>query len=155
MKNTPWMEQFNRYLTEQGLRHSNRREQVARVFFSTSKHVGIEELYMAVQRVNPKIGIATVYRTLNLLVAGNLAARRNFETGATTYEKAKREHHDHLICTSCGKIVEFHREEIERLQDEVAEKYGYDLRSHKMELYGICRSCGKKERNEKVKHATA
>jgi Fur family ferric uptake transcriptional regulator len=148
------MEQFNRYLTDHGLRHSNRREQVARVFFSTSNHVGIEELYVAVQRLNPKIGIATVYRTLNLLVAANLAARRNFETGATMYEKAKGEHHDHLICTSCGKIVEFHQEEIERLQDVVAQKYGYDLRSHKMELYGVCKTCGKNERNGKGKNAT-
>ncbi|HLG20806.1 MAG TPA: Fur family transcriptional regulator [Bdellovibrionota bacterium] len=150
-----WMDDFERYLSVQGLRHSKRREQVARVFFSMSKHVGIEELYGAVQRVNPKIGIATVYRTLNLLVAANLAARRNFETGATTYEKIPKEHHDHLICTSCGKIVEFQRPEIEKLQDEVAEQYGYELRSHKMELYGLCQSCGAKTKKGEERHATA
>ncbi len=146
-----WMEQFNRYLMERGLRHSLRREQVARVFFAISHHVGIEELYRRVQKINPKIGIATVYRTLNLLVDSGLAQKRNFETGAVTYERTPEIHHDHMICTHCEKVIEFHNEKIEKLQDEIAEKYDFYLKSHKMELYGVCHECSLKNQKTKQK----
>jgi len=137
-------QQFDEFLAGKGLRHSKRRGQVADVFFSTAKHIGIDELYEKVQSLDPGIGIATVYRTLNLLVESGLAIKRDFVTGAATYEKRTKEHHDHLLCTSCGRIVEFQRDEIESLQDEVAKANDFVLTFHKMELYGICASCRRK-----------
>jgi Fur family ferric uptake transcriptional regulator len=139
-----WVKHFNRYLAERSLRHSERREQVVRVFFASAGHVGIEELFRRVQRINPKIGIATVYRTLNLLVDSGLAYRRNFDTGAVTYERPSEHHHDHLICSQCHQVVEFHNEKVEGLQDEIAQKHGFLLHSHKMELYGTCGNCRQK-----------
>lgn len=136
-----WMEQFNQFILSAGLRHSQQREQVARVFFSTTTHVGIEELYKKVHKLNSKIGIATVYRTLNLLVEAGLAQKRNFETGAITYEPTPEKHHDHLICTRCQEVIEFHNEKIEQLQEDISKAYKYQLQFHKMELYGICHKC--------------
>jgi len=136
-----WMEQFNQFILKTGLRHSQQREQVARIFFSTTTHIGIEELFKKVQKINSKIGIATVYRTLNLLVESGLAQKRNFDTGAVTYEPTPVKHHDHLICTQCQEVVEFHHEKIEELQEGIAKSYKYELQFHKMELYGICSKC--------------
>lgn len=139
-----WMEQFNQFILRNGLRHSSQREQVAKIFFSTTTHIGIEDLYKKVQKIDPKIGIATVYRTLNLLVESGLAQKRNFETGANTYEPTPERHHDHLICVSCQDVIEFHNEKIEQLQEEIARSYKYSLKFHKMELYGICAKCKNK-----------
>lgn len=143
------MEQFDAYLNERRLRHSKRREEIARIFFSATSHIGIEELFEKVHRTNSAIGIATVYRTLNLLVDAGLAVRRNFDAGAVVYEKRPDAHHDHLICTECRNILEFQRDEIEKLQEDVAASYGFELRSHKMELYGICKICLSKRRSKK------
>ena len=139
----PWMDRFNHFITQNGLRHSTQREQVARVFFSSRGHIGIEDLYKKVQKFNPGIGIATVYRTLNLLVESGLAQKRDFEAGAVVYEPTPEEHHDHLICLSCRAVVEFHHEKIEQLQEEIAKSNRYVLQSHKMELYGLCPKCAK------------
>ena len=141
IKTGPWVDKFNEYLSGKGLRHSQPREVVAREFFRDDKHISVDELYKRVRKVNPHIGIATVYRTLNLLVEGGLALRREFATGAASYERNPETHHDHLLCTSCGKIVEFHREEIEDLQEHVAKSHGFTLSFHKMELYGLCKKC--------------
>jgi len=134
-------ERFNHFLKVEGLRHSETRDTVARHFFKVDRHIGIEELYKVVRKANPKIGIATVYRTLNLLVKSGLAHKRNFDTGAVTYEKLSEEHHDHLICTQCADVVEFHHSKIEALQEKIAQEYGYTLAFHKMELYGRCPRC--------------
>lgn len=138
---TRLMERFNHFISKNKLRHSSQREQVAQVFFETTDHIAVEDLYKKVQKINPKIGIATVYRTLNLLVDSGLAEKRHFDTGATTYEPASEKHHDHLICLSCHNVVEFKNDKIEALQEEVAKKHRYTLKSHKMELYGVCSTC--------------
>jgi Fur family ferric uptake transcriptional regulator len=97
-----------------------------------------------VQKVNSKIGYATVYRTLKLLLDSGLAAERKFEDGQTRYEHADpEEHHDHLICLSCGDILEFEEERIEALQNEVAKKFGFEVVNHNLELYGYCEKCKK------------
>lgn len=140
------MDRFNHFIAHNGLRHSTQREQVAKVFFATRTHIGIEDLYKKVQKINPKVGIATVYRTLNLLVESGLAQKRDFEAGAVTYEPTPEQHHDHLICTSCRSIVEFHNERIEQLQEEIAKTHKFTLQSHKMELYGLCPKCSKSDR---------
>lgn len=135
------MKQFDEYLNQKGYRFSNARNVVAQTFFKLSEHVDIEALYKKVREKDANVGIATVYRTLNLLVESGLVVKRNFETGATTYEKIDGEHHDHLICVGCKTVVEFHNQKIEDLQTKVAAQYGYVLKSHKMELYGECSKC--------------
>ena len=91
------------------------------------------------------IGAATVYRTMKILSEADLASARHFDDGQTRYEPAlDRHHHDHLICTSCHRIVEFENERIEALQDEVAAQHGFEVTRHKLELYGLCRDCRRK-----------
>lgn len=132
---------FNLYIEQKGLRNSSARETIAREFFKTKDHITIEELLKKTKKLNPKIGIATVYRTLHLLQECGLAIRRDFNTGTVSFEIQSELHHDHLICTSCGKIIEFFFDEIEKSQNKVADKYGFTLQHHKMELYGICKNC--------------
>ena len=127
-----------------GLKLTRQREDILRAFLVADKHVGVEELLRRVRRRNPRVGHATVYRTMKVLSAAGLAAERHFVDGVTTWEpwcEEQSEHHDHLICTGCGGIVEFHDPRIERLQDEVAEARGFVLTRHRMELYGLCGSC--------------
>jgi Fur family ferric uptake transcriptional regulator len=140
-----WMQKFQQYLAEHGFRRSRPRETVALEFFRSPDHVGIEILFKRVERIAPKVGIATVYRTLNLLVESGLALRREFATGASSYEKTPDTHHDHLLCTVCGRIVEFHEPAIEQFQDRISERHGFALEFHRMELYGRCGDCRKKK----------
>jgi Fur family ferric uptake transcriptional regulator len=104
--------------------------------------VSIEELLAQVRREDPKVGYATVYRTLKLLAECGVANERRFGDGLTRYELAdEASHHDHLICVECATIVEFEDDQIEKLQEEVAKRYGFALRSHKHEMYGVCPKC--------------
>ena len=97
------------------------------------------------------MSVATIYRTMKLLSESGLAHARNFGDGQTRYEPAfGREHHDHLICTRCGAIIEFENDRIEQLQDVVAKKHGFRVTSHKMELYGLCKGCQKATDSERV-----
>lgn len=126
---------------ERGLKKTRPREQVVDAFFSAPHHVSVEELLLQVRKKHPHIGYATVYRTLKLLEACGLAESRQFGDGQTRYEIAGPEtpHHDHLICTHCGLILEFKNQEIESLQKEVAQKLGgFSIVHHKLELYGLC-----------------
>ncbi len=135
---------FKEHLRRQGLKSTAQRDDIARVFFSNNRHSNVEELYHAVKQINPGIGYATVYRTMKLLTECGLAVERHFRDGEARYESGvNREHHDHLICEGCGKIVEFEEERIEALQADVARRLGFRLSGHKMELYGRCRECQK------------
>ncbi|MBK9517283.1 MAG: transcriptional repressor [Anaeromyxobacter sp.] len=130
------------HLARSGLKHSRQRELVAEVFFATAGHVAVEELIQQVRRSDPRISVATVYRTMKLLAECGLAAPRQFDGGQTRYEPAAgRPHHDHLICTGCGEIVEFANEQIEALQVRVAARHGFLVETHKLELYGRCLRC--------------
>lgn len=131
------------YIAKHGLKTSKQREVIAEIFFSISGHMSVEELLEKVRAVDGNIGQATVYRTMKLLTECGLAEQHQFGDGHTRYEliPASEEHHDHLICTICNKIVEFFDPEIEKLQDSVASKHGFFVKSHKMELYGICQDC--------------
>jgi Fur family ferric uptake transcriptional regulator len=137
------MRQFEQALRERGLKSTSQRDDIARVFFGAEKHVSIEELYTAVKRVNPRVGYATVYRTLKLLKECGLAAERHFDDGQARYEAAEGEtqHHDHIICERCGKIVEFASQELEHLQERIGRFLGFVVSRHRMELYGICAEC--------------
>ena len=137
------MRQFEQALRERGLKSTSQRDDIARVFFGAEGHLSIEELYRAVKKVNPRVGYATVYRTLKLLKEIGLAAERHFDDGQARFEPVEAEslHHDHIICQRCGKIVEFNSEELEKLQERIARFLGFVVSRHRMELYGICAEC--------------
>jgi len=132
------------YIAKNGLKNSRQRDVIVETFFASDGHLSVDELLERVRVVDPKVGQATVYRTMKLLASCGLAEVRQFGDGHARYERADvdgDEHHDHLICTSCGTIVEFVEPEIERLQDRVAADHGFKVRHHKMELYGLCPTC--------------
>jgi Fur family ferric uptake transcriptional regulator len=135
------METFHSRLRERGLKSTAPRDDIARVFFGLGRHISAEELYGEVKKINPHVGYATIYRTLKLLKECELLSERHFDEGQARYEIAGEHHHDHFICENCGKIIEFEEEELERLQQVVAQKIGAVLRRHKMELYGLCADC--------------
>ena len=133
---------LNDYMQRHGLRSTEQRRVVTEQFFSSDGHLSIEDLLEKVRVEEPGIGYATVYRTLKLLKDCGLAFERHFGDGVSRYEVAwEDEHHDHLICIECQKIVEFEDEGIEQLQHKVAERHGFELVRHKLELYGVCADC--------------
>ena len=135
---------FADYIREKGLKTTVQRNTIVKVFFSTDKHLTTEELYHKVREKDPSIGQATVYRTLKLLCSARLASEMYFGDGTIRYEPIVDDtHHDHLICNNCGKNVEVVDEQIEALQEALAEKHGFSLISHRMYLYGICADCKK------------
>ena len=147
----PSLEHFRRLLEEhmakKGLRSTDQRRLIVDTFFRAPNHISIEELLAQVREKEPKVGYATVYRTLKLLTECGVAHERRFGDGLTRYELADdTSHHDHLICIECGDIVEFEEPRIEALQEEIASKYGFELKSHKHEMYGVCPSCQGKAR---------
>jgi Fur family transcriptional regulator, ferric uptake regulator len=130
------------YLARRGLKHSRQRERVAEIFFGLRGHVSVDELLAHARRDDRRVSLATVYRTMKLLAECGLAAAREFGDGQTRYEVAAgRAHHDHLICTRCGEIVEFANEQIEALQAAVARRHGFEVERHRLELYGRCARC--------------
>lgn len=133
---------LDEYMNKKGLRSTAQRRLVTDIFFQSSEHLSIEDLLAKVRRKDSRVGYATVYRTLKLLKESGLANERHFGDGVSRYEVAHEDqHHDHLICTECGKIVEFENDRIEELQDELAARHGFVLTRHKHELYGVCASC--------------
>ncbi len=136
------MEVLNRYIAEKGLKSTRQRTLIVDTFFSTGGHLNVEQLLARVREQDRRISAATVYRTMKLLTECGLAQPRHFGDGQTRYETAG-DHHDHLICTSCGFIVEFENDEIEKLQLAVAKRHGFQVSHHKMELYGRCSKCRK------------
>jgi Fur family ferric uptake transcriptional regulator len=137
------------YMAKKGLRSTAQRRLIVDTFFSGAPHMTIEELLTEVRARDRGIGYATVYRTLKLLAECGVASERRFGDGLSRYELADdaSAHHDHLICLTCGKIVEFEEPRIEALQEEIAEKYGFDVTSHKHEMYGTCVDCRDDEKS--------
>jgi Fur family ferric uptake transcriptional regulator len=129
---------FHEYLQQQGLRSTRQRDVIVATFGSTSEHVSVEDLLAQVRHQDTAIGYATVYRTLKLLVEAGFAAERDFGDGLTRFEPRRGEHHDHMICEECGHIVEFQDADIERLQELVARRLGFELTRHRHELFGRC-----------------
>ena len=139
---------FKAYLLREGCKTTRQRLDIVRVFFDFKGHPTAEELLGAVREVDNSVSQATVYRTLKLLCGAGLAEERHFGDGMARFEHRYgiREHHDHLICESCGKTIEFFNPEIERLQDELAVKYNFAPTRHRLYLYGICASCRKNDK---------
>lgn len=132
------------HLEAHGLRRSRVRETVITAFLSVPGHVSVDELTGRVRKRDRGIGHATVYRTLRLLAECGLAEAHQFGDGVTRYEPVREAgHHDHLVCTGCGAIVEFENPEIEELQHAVAFTHRFVTESHKLELYGRCAECQK------------
>ena len=133
---------LRRFLHDKGLKATRQRELVADSFLASHEHVSADELYREISAQHPGIGYATVYRTLKLLKEAGLAAERHFGEGFARFEPLEPgQHHDHLICTSCGTIVEFENPDIESLQNRVAERHGFSIDYHRLELYGRCKAC--------------
>ena len=135
---------FSDFITRKGLKSTRQRDIILDSFLASDRHMSIEELYLKLRAKNPSIGYATVYRTLKLFAESGIAREIQFGDGQTRYEHAAEgEHHDHLVCTRCGTIVEFENETIEKLQAEVAASHGFLIETHKLELYGSCAKCQK------------
>lgn len=122
---------------ESGLRLTDQRRVIAAVIEDSNDHPDVDELYNRASAIDPKISIATVYRTVKLFEETQILERLEFGDGRARYEDAHREHHDHLIDMQSGQVIEFVDPEIEALQERIAEKLGYELRGHKLELYGV------------------
>jgi Fur family transcriptional regulator, ferric uptake regulator len=131
---TEWTE----WLRSRQLNTTNQREAIVDCFLRSKRHLSIDELLVEVRKKHPRVGYATVYRTLRLLVESGLANSRQFDDGQTRYEVTAA-HHDHLICVKCHLILEFDNDEIERLQEDVAKRLGgFHVLRHKHELYCLC-----------------
>ena len=120
-----------------GVKLTDQRKIIARVMSKANDHPDVDELYTRVSKIDSKISIATVYRTVKLFEEFGILAKHEFKGGKARYEELNESHHDHLIDVKSGEIIEFVDQEIEKLQKKVVEKYGYDLVDHKLELYGV------------------
>ena len=116
---------------------TDQRKNIAKVLSEANDHPDVDELYNRVSKIDSKISIATVYRTVKLFEEFGILAKHEFKGDKARYEQLNESHHDHLIDVKSGEIIEFVDQEIEKLQKKVAEKYGYDLVDHKLELYGV------------------
>ena len=120
-----------------GLRLTEQRRTIAAVLEDADDHPDVEELYARASAVDPRISLATVYRTVKLFEEAGILERLDFRDGRARYEDADRDHHDHLIDLHSGEVIEFVDAEIEALQEKIAEKLGYDLKGHRLELYAV------------------
>lgn len=120
-----------------GLRLTEQRRTIAAVLEGADDHPDVEELYARASTVDPRISLATVYRTVKLFEEAGILERLDFRDGRARYEDADRDHHDHLIDLHSGEVIEFVDAEIEALQERIAEKLGYDLKGHRLELYAV------------------
>jgi Fur family ferric uptake transcriptional regulator len=138
---------LERFLKEKGLRATQQRDAVLRVFLERDAHVSVEELYERIRETHPSIGHATVYRSMGLFVEAGIAKERRFHEGRVRYEPGVNVgHHDHLVCLHCGDIQEFEDPTIERIQRDIAGSRGFQVSYHRLELYGVCARCQEQDR---------
>ena len=139
------LEEFKALLKQNSLKFTSQREVILKTLYENQDHFTPENLYLLIKESYPdlNIGITTVYRTLNLLEENNFASSISFGVLGKKFELNNKSHHDHLICQNCGKIIEFHNEKIEQLQQEIANIHNFKLNDHLMQLYGICKKCQK------------
>ena len=128
---------IERICIDKGMKMTGQRRVIARVLSSADDHPDVEEVYRRAGELDPKISIATVYRTVRLFEEANIIERHDFGDGRSRYEEATEEHHDHLIDIQSGKVIEFQNQEIEVLQEEIAKKHGMKLVGHRLELFGV------------------
>jgi Fur family ferric uptake transcriptional regulator len=130
------LERLEKLCAEKGMRMTDQRRVIARVLSVAHDHPDVEELHRRAVAIDPHISIATVYRTVRLFEDAGILTRHDFMDGRSRYEEAPTEHHDHLIDLKSGQVIEFVDDRIEKLQEEVAKKLGFNLVGHKLELYG-------------------
>jgi Fur family ferric uptake transcriptional regulator len=140
------LETFRDVIKSNKLKYTSQREAILKTMYDNPHHFTSENLYLQVKENYPNlnIGIATVYRTLSLLEENDLVSSISLGIHGKKFEIANKPHHDHLICVECGKIVEFENEEIETLQEKIAQDSDFRLTDHMMQLYGVCKDCQKK-----------
>jgi len=129
--------QLEQLCIEKGLKLTDQRRVIAQVLSDSSDHPDVEQVYNRATKVDPRISIATVYRTVKLFEEANILERHDFGDGRARYEEASEQHHDHLIDVNSGEVIEFCNEEIERLQRQAAARLGYHLVGHRLELYAV------------------
>jgi Fur family transcriptional regulator, ferric uptake regulator len=140
---TPYIQLFRRYLRDQGLPVTQQREVVADVIFNSPEHLSIEDIEMALRQRGERIGKATIYRTMEILVRSGLVEEHDFGEGFKRYEHlfGTQPIHEHLICTNCSKVVEFQSPEVLRIREEAASLHGFHPVRHRLEVYGLCADC--------------
>jgi Fur family ferric uptake transcriptional regulator len=139
-KHVQEMAALKEHLGKHQLKLTRQREMILSAFLR-QEHITAEAMYHQLAKSDPHLGLATIYRTLNLFCDAGLAQARHFGSQTKYDNVSHKRHHDHLICTGCEKIVEFENEEIERLQEEVAARNGFTIKTHRLELYGLCSRC--------------
>ena len=135
---------IRRQFREKGIVFTTQRERVLRALLEAGTHLDAEELHRRLSSSRPRVALATVYRTLQLLRDNGLAAESQFGERRHRYERAPEGHHDHLVCLACGRVLEFEEPAIEQLQARVARRHGFVALSHRLELYGYCRACARR-----------
>jgi len=141
------LEKFKELLKNNALKFTKQRELILKFLYQNKGHYTPEEIYMQLKKAYPdvNIGIATVYRTLTLLEESYIVSSISFGIQGKKYEMGLKKHHDHLICTKCGKIIEFYDEIIEERQEAIARKFNFKMTDHTMKIIGICETCQKTE----------
>lgn len=144
------IDNFKRVLKKNGLKFTKQREILLKTLYNGTDHFTPEQLYLLIKEKYPglNLGIATVYRTLNLLEESNMVTTITFGSQGKKFELATKPHHDHMICKHCGLIIEFEDTAIEKRQLAIAKEYGFKLTGHIMQLYGVCKECQKKRGNQ-------
>lgn len=133
---------FHEHIRRSGLKRTSQRDLILDVFLKTEDHVSSEDLYELVKVEDPSIGFTTVYRTLKLFLDAGLARGVQFHDGRMLYEHDfKHAHHDHLICTNCGTLIEFYSEVIENMQDEITRRHKFTPSHHSLRIFGTCEAC--------------
>lgn len=139
---TEEQEVFLKHIQKKGLKRTSQRDLILEVFLRTEEHLSNEDLYRLVQKEDSTVGQTTVYRTLKLLTEAGLAREVRFGDGRTHYEhNYKHQHHDHMICSECGKIIEFYSAELEALQDAMAAEHDFEITQHLLRIIGVCVDC--------------
>lgn len=131
------MDRIEALCIEKGMRMTEQRRVIARVLSDSADHPDVEELHQRAAQEDPRISIATVYRTVRLFEEAGILERHDFRDGRSRYEEVPESHHDHLIDLHTGRVIEFNNDKIEALQREIAEELGYRLADHRLELYGL------------------
>lgn len=141
---------FLDHIQKSGLRRTSQRDLILEIFLRTEEHLTSEDLYWLVQKQDSAIGHTTVYRTLKLLIEAGLAREVRFGDGKTYYEHHyDHDHHDHMICTECGRVIEFFSARLEEMQDKMADKYSFLATHHSLRIWGICEECQKTAKKHK------
>ncbi len=136
----------NQELRKAGLKVTLPRVKILQIMESSeTKHLSAEDVYKALIEADEDVGLATVYRVLTQFESAGLVMRHHFEGGSSVFELTTIDHHDHIVCQTCGSVEEFYDEVIEEQQDKIAKKYGFKITDHSMYLYGICKECQAKD----------